>query len=225
MNSMKTMSIGMKINMISVTFILLLSVILSILSILRISNLAESVSKQTLELKLNGDLNAMHQFIKNYYGDIVLKDGILSDVNGLSLDNRFEMIDQLSKDLKVVATIFVKEGNDFKRIITSIKKANGERAVGTFLGSGSAAYPFMNQGKRYIGTAEILNQQYITGYEPLLFQGDMIGILFVGVPVEEVDLLISSSIQKTIVFYIGIVIGLLFLISFSLYHFVDRLIS
>jgi len=222
---MKTMSIGLKINMISVTCILLLSVILSILSILRISNLAESVSKQTLELKLNGDLNAMHQFIKNYYGDIVLKDGILSDVNGLSLDNRFEMIDQLSKDLKVVATIFVKEGNDFKRIITSIKKANGERAVGTFLGSGSAAYPFMNQGKRYIGTAEILNQQYITGYEPLLFQGDIIGILFVGVPVEEVDLLISSSIQKTIVFYIGIVIGLLFLISFSLYHFVDRLIS
>ena len=52
------------------------------------------------------------------------------------------MVDEITDKLGVVATVFVREGNDFRRITTSIKTADGNRAVGTM----PVSYTHLNSG-------------------------------------------------------------------------------
>ncbi|HOD53212.1 MAG TPA: Cache 3/Cache 2 fusion domain-containing protein, partial [Candidatus Cloacimonadota bacterium] len=108
-----------------------LSVVLSFISITRMNVLASEISNEVLLEKLKGDINSSETYLKRFYGDINFKDQSLVDAQDLSLEGRFDFVDTISEELNVVATIFIKEGDDFKRISTSIKKDNGERAVGT----------------------------------------------------------------------------------------------
>ena len=50
------------------------------------------------------------------------------------LNGNFSIVDRFTEMTGATATVFVKVGDDFLRASTSLKKENGERAVGTFLG-------------------------------------------------------------------------------------------
>ena len=63
------------------------------------------------------------------------------------------------------ATVFAASGDDFIRVSTSVKKENGERAVGTKLDRGHAAYPLLRAGKSYVGLATLFGKQYMTEYD------------------------------------------------------------
>jgi methyl-accepting chemotaxis protein-2 (aspartate sensor receptor) len=52
---------------------------------------------------------------------------------GKALNLDFSLPDKFTADTGVVATIFAAQGEDFVRVSTSLKKENGERAVGTQL--------------------------------------------------------------------------------------------
>ena len=127
-----------------------------------------------------------------------MNDDQLVDRSGNTIHGNDDFLDRFAEQHNVEATIFKKQGDDFIRIITSITKDNGERAVGTNLGTTSAAYaPIMNK-ELYIGTAEILGISYITAYDPLLDEhGELIGINFVGVPTNEVQAIVGESQRKT----------------------------
>lgn len=225
MKAFKDYSIGIKIIMLTISSIVLLAVILSFFSLFQIKKLAQNVTKEVIESKLNGDISSMKTYIKNDYGFIQLKENILCDSQGVSLENRFELVDQISKELNVVATIFVKEGDDFKRVVTSIKKEDGSRAVGTFLGAKSAAFPFVSAGKKFIGKADILNQSYITGYEPIFNKdGQLIGILFVGIPVTKINKMIDLEVSTSAGFLLIITLILIFVFSVATFKYVDIVI-
>lgn len=226
MKCFKDWPIGRKIIILSLSCILFLSIALTIYSVYRSKILAGNISTEVLEGKLNGDLNSLHKYIRNYYGEIILKDQVLCDQTGAPLDNRFEMVDEISRDLSIVATIFVKENNDFKRVLTSIKKDDESRAVGTFLGDKSAAFPFVSKGEKFIGRADILNKTYITGYEPLKSStGEIIGILFVGIPLSKVNEIIAKEINLSLKTFSLLVIILLAVFSFITLKFVHHYIS
>ena len=57
------------------------------------------------------------------------------------------------------ATIFAASGDDFVRVSTSVKKENGERAVGTQLDRTSPAYPALRAGRTYIGLTTLFGKQ------------------------------------------------------------------
>jgi len=183
----------------------------------------KTISDVTTEMytsQINGALEVLKEYVGNEYGKLSLKDGQLVDENGKPVKDRFEVVDKISKQMNVVATIFQTEGDDFRRVSTSIRKDDGTRAVGTFLGKESAAYKPITQKQRYVGSAKILGKDYFTGYDPILDdRGNVIGILFVGVPQEQVNELILSGnrnflknmlIVAAIVLVIAIVIGYLF---------------
>lgn len=87
------------------------------------------------------------------------------------------------------ATIFM---NDV-RIATNIRKEGGGRAVGTKLAKGSA-YDAVFAGKKYRGDTTILGVPYIAGYDPILDSaGKTIGIVFVGIPLEQFYKGVDSS--------------------------------
>ncbi len=101
---------------------------------------------------------------------------------GKVINNNFEAVDTFKKQTKDVATIFVKDGDDFVRISTSLLKENGERAIGTYLGKyKSAAYKHILNKEIYTGSAKLFGKDYITVYAPIIdSSNNVIGISFVG---------------------------------------------
>lgn len=90
------------------------------------------------------------------------------------------LVDKITRITGEPATIFayVEDLEDFVRVATTVKKADGSRAVGTFLGKKSAAYASVRRGRAYSGSADILGQPYYTDYHPIFNrQGKVIGII------------------------------------------------
>jgi len=72
-----------------------------------------------------------------------------------------------------ISTLFVRSGNDFIRVATSLRKENGDRAIGTVLDTTSPAFAAVTKG-----------EVYITQYQPVKnAEGQVIGIIFVGVDI------------------------------------------
>src|SRR5450830_1433322 len=100
----------------------------------------------------------------------------------LNLD--FSIPDRFTAQTGVTATIFAKTGDDFVRISTSVKKENGERAVGTLLDRAHPGYAALRIDKSYSGIATLFGKQYITKYTPIKdAAGQLIGVLYVGVDI------------------------------------------
>jgi methyl-accepting chemotaxis protein len=96
----------------------------------------------------------------------------------------FAIPDQFLTRSGAIATVFARSGDDFVRVTTSLKKQDGERAIGTLLDRKSAAYALIVGGKRFIGMASLFGKQYITEYKPVAdASGRVIGALFVGVDI------------------------------------------
>ncbi len=113
-----------------------------------------NLAHETLISKLNGDVNALQAYVTSYYGELVFVNGNLVDSEKEVIEGRYELVDMVGTELGGDAvTIFAKEGDDFVRVATNIVKDDGNRAVGTYLGKDSAAYPSMNEGKLFIGEA------------------------------------------------------------------------
>lgn len=83
-----------------------------------------------------------------------------------------------------IATLFVRNGDSFVRVATSLRKENGERAIGTQLDSASPALAPVLRGDIYRGLALLFGKRYITQYQPMKdASGKTIAILFVGVDI------------------------------------------
>jgi len=156
------------------------------------------------ENKLKGDMLTFERAVMQNYGKLSLKDGELL----------YSVVDTISSELNIVATIFAKEKNDYRRIATNITLQNGKRAIGTLLDSKSAVYSAIQSGKEYMGEASIIGKNYITFYKPIFEQGtkDVIGILFIGIGTDSIKQMIKdkSNVQTGISVTIGF--GLLMLI-------------
>ncbi|BHH84828.1 cache domain-containing protein [Desulforhopalus sp. 52FAK] len=75
------------------------------------------------------------------------------------------------------ATIFYKD----VRIATSVKKPNGERALGT-LASAEVTQHVLQKGEKWTNRAQVLDDWYIAAYEPLIdITGKRAGMLYVGI--------------------------------------------
>lgn len=83
-----------------------------------------------------------------------------------------------------IATLFVRNGDSFVRVATSLRKEDGERAIGTQLDSTSPALAPVLRGDIYRGLALLFGKRYITQYQPMKdASGKTIAILFVGVDI------------------------------------------
>ncbi|WP_368747240.1 methyl-accepting chemotaxis protein [Enterobacter cancerogenus] len=83
-----------------------------------------------------------------------------------------------------ISTLFVRSGNDFIRVATSLRKENGDRAMGTVLDTTSPAFAAVTKGEVYRGLALLFGKRYITQYQPVKnSDGQVIGIIFVGVDI------------------------------------------
>lgn len=100
---------------------------------------------------------------------------------GQALNGQFDVVDRYTQETGgTVATLFVRQGDDFLRVSTSLKRQDGQRAIGTLLGKAHPAYQPLVAGKGYLGRATLFGREYMAVYEPVVRDGQTIGILFIG---------------------------------------------
>ncbi|PXW96168.1 methyl-accepting chemotaxis protein-2 (aspartate sensor receptor) [Sphaerotilus hippei] len=129
-------------------------------------------------------------------------DDLLNGETGLK--DHFEAVDAFATHTGGVATIFLRQGDDFLRITTSLKKENGERAVGTKLGLQHPAYATLMGGQAYAGRANLFGKAYMTRYEPIKDgTGQVIGLVFVGFDVGVFDETIARLAKEVRFFESG----------------------
>jgi hypothetical protein len=112
------------------------------------------------------------------------KDAPALHFGSAKINNNFDVVDAVSKEdgKGMTATFFVKSGDEYIRVSTSVPKPDGSgRAIGTVLDPAGKAIAEIKQGKPYYGEVPILGTPYITGYEPMKDGGgNVIGIYYVG---------------------------------------------
>ena len=97
------------------------------------------------------------------------------------MNNNFEIVDAIGKEdgKGMTATLFVRGGDEYIRVATSVPKPSGRRAIGTVLAG--PALEAVKQAKPYYGDVPILGVPYTTGYEPIkTSSGETIGVYYVG---------------------------------------------
>ena len=145
---------------------------------------------------------------------------------GMLLNKDYEIVDEIKRtvfqDMQYksqdigTATIF----QDDLRISTNVKNGDGSRAIGTRVSEEVYDQVVLN-GKPYVGRAYVVNNWYITAYEPIEnIEHHIIGILYVGILEQKyVDIK-----QQTIVVFLYItLIGVL--VSAVLSYLISRSIS
>ena len=97
------------------------------------------------------------------------------------MNNNFDLVDQVTKKAQGTATIFVKNGDEYVRVATNIKKDDGTRAIGTILDPKGKAIESIRNDEPFYGEVDILGKPYITGYKPIRDSSkNVIGIYYVG---------------------------------------------
>ena len=132
--------------------------------------------------------NWAHSFTSSLSGEYTLDasgETPTLNLDGVSLSDHTDQVDAFSNNGKGnVATLFARDGDDFQRVSTSVKKEDGSRATGTRLGKDHPAYNTVREGKPFIGKASLFGRQYMTRYDPIKDSaGQVIGIHFVGIDI------------------------------------------
>ncbi|WP_414449657.1 Cache 3/Cache 2 fusion domain-containing protein [Burkholderia sp. 22PA0099] len=113
------------------------------------------------------------------------------------LDLDFSIPDDFLARSGAIATVFARRGDDFLRVTTSLKKADGTRAIGTLLDRKGPAWGPVSNGRVYTGLAALFGKRYITQYKPIRdASGQVIGALFVGVDVGAEIAAIEDGIRR-----------------------------
>jgi methyl-accepting chemotaxis protein len=110
------------------------------------------------------------------------------------INENYAVVDEIGTLTGDTVTIF--QGNI--RVATNVKKADGQRAVGTPVAQ-NVEETTLKQGIPYIGQAEVVGFINQTSYEPIKnAQGETIGIWYVGVPNTPYDL-ITKNVRNSII--------------------------
>ena len=133
-------------------------------------------------------------FSEHLQGDFVLDERASITVAGRStpvlsvagkpMNLNFSVPDRFTEVTGGTATLFVRRDDDFVRVTTSVRKQDGERAIGTILDRSHPAYRLLLAGQCYLGYATIFGKQFMTQYDPIIGPNErVIGARYVGLDV------------------------------------------
>jgi len=108
-------------------------------------------------------------------------------LNGKHLSENHDFVDLIKKLTGSTATIFQRFDSGFIRISTNVLNSDSNRANFTYLPYWSPVVKEVLKGKTYLGRAYVVNDWYITAYEPIYSQDSIIGMLYVGKREKDLD--------------------------------------
>ena len=123
--------------------------------------------------------------------EIQLPDFLIND-KPMHLD--YTYVDKMKEITGLSVTLFQCIPEGILRISSNIINRDGSRAVDTFIPSGSPVHEAIMNNKTYYGRAFVVNEWFMTGYEPVKdSEGKIVGALFVGFPEKDIR---NSILEK-----------------------------
>ena len=210
--SSRKISIAVKITCLSSLLLVIAVLVMTVLGVYYMRNFALATALTEVEYRLSSNMAVFKNRISGAYGALNMVNGQLVDSGGNTLDGHYEVIDRLSRDLDITATIFVRDSSGFRRLVTTLRDEDGKRLDGTrLLTTNVALQPLLN-GQPYMGEPIMLmGIPFIGCYEPVFSPAgrELIGALFVGVEVSTVHRIINEGSSRLILAMILIAVGLL----------------
>ena len=169
-----------------------------------------------LQSKAASNVRAALEIIDyRYPGDWQLRDGNLFK-GEKQMDGADDVVDHLGVTSGGHVTIF--KGDT--RVATTVKNS-GQRAVGT-KASEAVSSEVLMKGASYTGVANVLGEEYHSAYEPIKDRGGkVIGMMFVGLSVHELDAINHDFVFSMIL----TIVGVLALIGIGAWFVIGRLVA
>ena len=219
----KTSKFSTRILVAIISMLVVSSVVLSSVAMFNITTICGNIMKDLFERKLKSDGLLFKRYIERDYGEIRLDDGVIVNEEGNSIHYKYAIVDQIKEEVGDMATIFVRDGDDFNRVVTNILGKDGQRQVDTPLAEGKAK-DAMLEGKSYIGEANILGQNCLVEYNPLVDDNDEVfGILFVGVPMSQVQAQLRQQTTVALILMMSLLAIILFVGTLTARRLSNRL--
>jgi methyl-accepting chemotaxis protein len=119
------------------------------------------------------------------------------ELNGRIIQETTDIVDAIKKMSVQTATIFQRIPEGFLRVSTNVMKLDGQRAIGTYIPNESPVIQTIMRGETYRGRAFVVNDWYLTAYEPIWLNGAIEGILYVGVKEKDLTGLKEIFMKKS----------------------------
>ena len=135
-------------------------------------------------------------------------------VGGILLNRNFEIVNKITEVIHEreiyegheIGTVTIFQ-DDF-RIATNVKNEDGSYAISTIV-SEEVYNTVLLKGEKWVGDAFVVNNWYISAYEPIRdINNRIIGILYVGILKEP----FSDLLRNTVLTFLGICIGVILII-------------
>jgi len=108
-------------------------------------------------------------------------------LNGERVYGDKNFVDSLQSMLGGSVTIFQRVDSGFVRISTNVFRENGQRAVDTYIPLESSVSQHALNGETFYGRAVILDEWHVTAYEPIFYDNEVVGIIYVGDKEKDLD--------------------------------------
>ena len=116
---------------------------------------------------------------------------------GKPLNLDFTAVDAFTAMTGAFSSAFVRSGDDFIRVSTSLKDDKGARVIGTRLEHDHPAYTAAMEGRSFAGLATIFGRKYMVHYDPLRDRGaEVVGIVAIAFDFTEGIEALKSSIRS-----------------------------
>src|SRR6202166_764227 len=130
---------------------------------------------------------------------IAIRDGVVDriEIPKMPEFSDHRLVDRATSYVGGNATLFVYDdaSQQFVRRTTNVKKENGDRAVGTQLAADHPGQAMLRRGDAYKGPAVLFGRRFYTAYQPVFSPaGKVIGIVYVGIPTAELDVMLWQAI-------------------------------
>jgi methyl-accepting chemotaxis protein len=124
-----------------------------------------------------------------------------------SFGQRVPLVDDVATLVGGTVTLFqrMNDAGDMLRVATNVRKADGERAIGTYIpavnpdGRPNPVVGAVLAGETFRGRAFVVDAWYQTAYEPIRDRaGEIVGMLYVGLKQEAIPVL-RETLENTVV--------------------------
>ena len=112
-----------------------------------------------------------------------------------AVDDANARLDQFAEATGAEASIFVRAGDEFVRIASSLRLRDGTRALGTALDLHHPAYDAIVRGAEFNGPAMVFNHLLMTRYVPIWSDGKVVGIIVAGSSLTETMNKLAESLR------------------------------
>jgi methyl-accepting chemotaxis protein len=183
----------------------------------------KALESQQLAVRIGAELlSKMHPGTEVVWSDEGWVEKVI--VETVPADKDHALVDSATRMTGEPITIFSydKAADDFIRVSTTVRTAEGRRANGTLLGKTSAAYASVKKAKPYNGAAEIFGTAYFTIYFPIVDRSEnVVGILFAGTKQASVYEL-AASLEKKILLVTGALLVVMAIVGLALSRMLTR---